>query len=146
MYDVGKNSKEVEREQKRQGCLFFIDANFVILMQTVSTARLIYIDIGQVNDYAAWVKTLDYVEVTNADLDHATYEAAEKQYLDNNTNRAIKQFNGYLNEFPNGLHALQSHFYLAQLYFKENLKDNAAPHYQYVLESTQNEFTEEILC
>ncbi|WP_242119845.1 tetratricopeptide repeat protein [Aestuariivivens sediminicola] len=113
--------------------------------QAVSTARLIYIDIGQVNDYAAWVKTLDYVEVTNADLDHATYEAAEKQYLDNNTNRAIKQFNGYLNEFPNGLHALQSHFYLAQLYFKENLKENAAPHYQYVLESTQNEFTEEAL-
>ena len=113
--------------------------------QAVSTARLIYIDLGRVNEYAAWVRGLDYVEVTDADLENATYEAAEKQYLDNNTDRAIKQFNGYLNEFPNGIHALQSHFYLAQLYFKKDLKGNAAPHYKYVVEASQNEFTEEAL-
>ena len=113
--------------------------------QAVSTARLIYIDLGRVNEYASWVKTLDYVEVTNADLDNATYEAAEKKYLDSDTNEAIRQFNGYLNEFPNGLHALQSHFYLAQLYFKKDLKDNAAPHYKAVTEASQSEFTEEAL-
>ena len=38
------------------------------------------------------LKSLDYVEVTDVDLDNATYEAAEKQYLDNNTDKAIKQF------------------------------------------------------
>ena len=113
--------------------------------QAVSTARLIYIDLGRVNEYANWVRGLDYVEVTDADLENATYEAAEKQYLDNNTDKAIKQFNGYLNEFPNGIHALQSHFYLAQLYFKKDLKGNAAPHYKYVVGASQNEFTEEAL-
>lgn len=113
--------------------------------QAVSTARLIYIDLGRVNEYASWVRTLDYVEVTDADLDNTTYEAAEKQYLDNNTDKAIKQFNGYLNQFPNGIHALQSHFYLAQLYYKKDLKDNAAPHYKYVVEASQSEFTEEAL-
>ena len=107
-------------------------------VQAVSTARLIYIDLGRVNDYAKWVKTLDYVEVTDKELDNATYEAAEKQYLDNNTDKAISQFNGYLNEFPNGLHALQSHFYFAQLYYKMNLSENAAPHYMYVVEASQN--------
>ena len=115
-------------------------------VQAVATARLIYIDLGRVNEYASWVKTLDYVEVTNADLDNATYEAAEKQYLDNNTNEAIKQFNGYLNEFPNGLHALQSHFYLAQLYYKKGLMETATPHYKYVVETSQNEFSEEALA
>lgn len=113
--------------------------------QAVSTARLIYIDLGQVDQYASWVKTLDYIEVTNVDLDHATYEAAEKKYLDTKTNAAIQQFNGYLQEFPNGLHALQAHFYLGQLYFQKNLKDNATPHYNYVIEASQNEFTEESL-
>ncbi len=113
--------------------------------QAVSTARLIYIDLGQVNEYAAWVKTLDYVEITDADLDNTTYEAAEKQFLDNNTDKAIKQFNGYINGFPNGLHILQSHFYLAQLYFKKDLKNNAAPHFKYVVEASQSEFTEEAL-
>mgnify|MGYP000052998627 CR=1 FL=1 len=114
-------------------------------VQSVATARLIYIDLGRVDDYARWVKTLDYVEVTDADLDNTTYEAAEKQYLDNNTDKAIKQFNGYLNEFPNGLHALQAHFYVAQLYYKKDLLANAAPHYKYIVETSQSEYTEEAL-
>ncbi|SEA23383.1 tetratricopeptide repeat protein [Bizionia paragorgiae] len=113
--------------------------------QAVSTARLIYIDLGQVNEYAAWVQTLDYVEVTDADLDNATYEAAEKQFLDNNINNAIKQFNVYINQFPQGLHAKQAHFYLAQLYFKKDLKETAKPHFEYVVNSSQSEFTEEAL-
>ncbi|AJR02384.1 tetratricopeptide repeat protein [Siansivirga zeaxanthinifaciens] len=114
-------------------------------VQSVATARLIYIDLGRVNEYASWVKTLDYVEVTDADLDNATYEAAEKQYLDNNTDKAIKQFNGYLNSFPNGIHALNAHFYVAQLYFKKGLTENAAPHYEYVVNASRSEFTEESL-
>ena len=114
-------------------------------VQAVATARLIYIDLGRVNEYAAWVKKLDYVEVTDADLDNATYQAAEKQYLDNNTEKAIKQFNGYLSQFANGLHALQAHFYVAQLYYKQGLPANAATHYKYVVEASRNEYTEEAL-
>ncbi|NMH88021.1 tetratricopeptide repeat protein [Flavivirga algicola] len=114
-------------------------------VQAVATAKLIYIDLGRVDDYAAWVRTLDYVEVTDTDLDNATYEAAEKQYLDGNTDKAIKQFNGYLNEFPSGLHALQAHFYIAQLYSKKDLTTNAAPHYKYIVEASQSEYTEEAL-
>ncbi|MGB1307691.1 MAG: tetratricopeptide repeat protein [Oceanihabitans sp.] len=113
--------------------------------QAVATARLIYIDIGEVAAYANWVETLDYIEVTNVDLDNTTYQAAEKKYLDSKTKEAIQLFNSYLNQFPNGLHAIQSHFYLAQLYFKEDLKENAAPHYKTVTEALQNEFTEESL-
>lgn len=113
--------------------------------QAVATARLIYIDLGQVNEYAAWVKTLDYVEVTDADLDNASYEAAEKQFLNNNAKSAIRLFNDYINQFSNGLHLLQAHFYLAQLYFKTDLKANAAPHFKYVVDATQSEFTEEAL-
>ena len=114
-------------------------------VQAVATARLIYIDLGRVNEYAVWVKQLDYVEVTDADLDNATYEAAEKQYLDNNTDKAITQFNKYLSEFPRGLHALQAHFYVAQLYTKNNLLENAAPHYKYVVDASRSEYTEEAL-
>lgn len=114
-------------------------------VQAVSTARLIYIDLGRVDEYATWAKTLDFVSVTDADLDNATYEAAEKQYLDNNTDKAIQQFNGYLTQFPNGLHALQAHFYVAQMYFKEGLTDNAATHYKYVVDASRSEFTEEAL-
>nr|WP_321236302.1 tetratricopeptide repeat protein [uncultured Psychroserpens sp.] len=113
--------------------------------QAVSTARLIYIDLGRVDEYAAWVKTLDYVDVTDAELDNTAYLAAEKQYLDNNTDGAIRQFNKYLNEFPNGIHALKSHFYIAQLYSKKQLPDNAQPHYEYVVNKQKGEFTEQAI-
>ncbi len=113
--------------------------------QAVATARLIYIDMGQVNDYAAWVKTLGFVQVSNADLDNATYQAAEKQYLDANAKEAIKQFNNYINQFPKGLHAKEAHFYLAQLYYKDNLTENATPHFEYVVNAPKSEFTEEAL-
>ncbi len=114
-------------------------------IQAVSTARLIYIDLGRVDEYATWVKTLDYINVTDAELDSATYLAAEKQYLDGNTDSAIKQFNKYLNEFPNGNYALKAHFYLAELYSKKNLPENAQPHYEYVVDKSKGEYTEQAL-
>ena len=114
-------------------------------LQAVATARLIYIDLGRVDEYAAWVKNLDYMDVSDSELDNTTYLAAEKQYLDNNTDNAIKQFNRYLNEFPNGIHALKSHFYLAELYSKKNLPENAQPHYEYVVSQQPGEFTEQAI-
>ena len=53
-------------------------------LEAVSTARLIYVDNGKVDEYADWVKTLPFIEVSNADLDNDTYESAEKKYLQNN--------------------------------------------------------------
>jgi len=112
-------------------------------VQAVSTARLIYIDLGKVDEYAAWVRTLDYVEVTDVELDNTMYLSAEKPYLDNDTDKAIRQFNKYLNQFPRGIHVLKSHFYLAQLYYKKDLFDNAQPHYKYVVEASKSEYTEQ---
>ncbi len=114
-------------------------------IQAVSTARLIYIDMGRVDEYAAWVKTLDYVNVTDSELDTTTYLAAEKQYLDNNTDNAIKQFNNYLKQFPNGNYALKAHFYLAELYSKKNQPENAQSHYEYVVNKSKGEYTEQAL-
>lgn len=114
-------------------------------IQAVSTARLIYIDQGQVDAYAAWVKTLDYVNVTDVDLDNTTYQAAEKQYLDQNTDNAIKQMNGYINGFPNGLHSLKAHFYLGELYLKKSLPETAQPHYEFVVGKSKSEFSEQAL-
>ncbi len=114
--------------------------------QAVATARLIYVDLDRVSEYVTWVKTLDFVEVSNADVDNTTYEAAEKQYLANNTNAAISSFSKYLTLFPNGIHATQAHFYIAQLKFKKGKKEATIPHYTYVINKERNEFTEQALA
>ncbi|MDD3005466.1 tetratricopeptide repeat protein [Flavobacterium sp.] len=115
-------------------------------LQAVSTARLIYVDTGKVDEYAAWVKTLNYVEISDAELDNDTYESAEKQYLQNNAKQAISGFNTYIAKFQNGIHALKANFYLAQLYFADNLENNAIPNYEYVIAQSRNEFTEQALA
>jgi hypothetical protein len=49
-------------------------------------------------------------------------------------------------KFPNGLNALKANFYLAQLYFADNLENNAIPSYEYVISKPRNEFTEQALA
>ncbi|SFW71073.1 Tetratricopeptide repeat-containing protein [Sinomicrobium oceani] len=114
-------------------------------LQAVATAKLIYVDMGKVEEYASWVRGLDFVEVTDAELDNATYESAEKQYAQNKTSEAIKSFENYLTKFPRGLHALEAHFYTAQSYFLNGEKSKAVPHYEKVTEQGRNEFTEQSL-
>lgn len=115
-------------------------------VEAVSTARLIYVDSGRVDEYAAWVKTLDFVDITDADLDNTAFEAAEKQYLQNNTKQAISSLTGYVSKFPNGIHSLKANFYLAQVYFADGLENNAVPHYEFVIAKPRSEFSEQALA
>lgn len=115
-------------------------------IQAVASAKIIYIDQGRVDEYARWVNQLDFVQVEDAELDDATYLAAEQPYLANKTNQAISRFEDYLEQFPSGQHALQAHFYLGQLYFAENNTNKAIPHYAFVVEKERSEFTEQALA
>ncbi|GIQ58097.1 hypothetical protein Flavo103_12330 [Flavobacterium collinsii] len=114
-------------------------------LEAVSTARLIYVDSGKVDEYATWVRTLDFVAVTDAELDNDTYDAAFKQYSQNNSKPAITGFTGYINKFPKGMHALEANFYLAQLYFAEGSEAKSTANYQYVIDQPRSEFTEQSL-
>ncbi len=115
-------------------------------LEAVSTARIIYVDNGKVDEYATWVRTLDFVSVTDAELDNDTFEAAEKQFLQNNTKQAIAGFSGYVSKFPNGNHALNANFYLAQSYYADGLESNSVINYEYVISKSRNEFTEQALA
>jgi len=113
--------------------------------QAVQTVRLIYIDQQQPEAYAYWVKTVDFVNITDAEIDNTTYEAAENKFIDDKPEAAIKGFENYLKQFPNGVHALKSHFYLAQLQFNKGNFEESIPHFKYVAEASQSEFLEEAL-
>ncbi|MFH6997202.1 tetratricopeptide repeat protein [Flavobacterium sp. FlaQc-57] len=114
-------------------------------LEAVSTARLIYVDSGKVDEYATWVRTLDFVAVTDAELDNDTYDAAFKQYSQNNSKQAITGFIGYVSKFSKGMHALEANFYLAQLYFAEGSEAKSVANYQYVIDQPRSEFTEQSL-
>ena len=114
-------------------------------LAAVATARLIYLDNGKVDEYATWVRTLDFVAVTDAELDNDTYEGAEKHYLQNNTKQAITGLSGYVSKFPNGIHTLKANFYLAQTYFSDAQESKSIPNYEFVIDQPRSEFTEQSL-
>jgi len=113
--------------------------------EAVSNARNVYIDIGDVDAYARWVKTISFVNVTDADVDNTMYEAAENKFLENNTEKAIDGFTKYVARFPEGLHALKANFYAAQLLTKIQQPEKALSYYQFVIAKNQSEFSEESL-
>ncbi|MGM0635980.1 MAG: tetratricopeptide repeat protein [Bacteroidota bacterium] len=113
--------------------------------QAVETVRMIYIDMGRPEAYAAWVEGLDFVEVADADIDNATFESAENPFLEGKNEKAIKGFKNYLKEFPNGIHALKANFYLAQLLYNKGEKEESISHYEYVMNASKSEFTEQAL-
>jgi TolA-binding protein len=114
-------------------------------LEAVSTARLIYVDNGRVDEYATWVRTLDFVAVSDVELDNDSYESAYKQFSQKNNSQAISGFNAYISSFPRGLHNLQANFYLAQTYFSEGQESKSVPSYENVISQSRNEFTEQSL-
>jgi len=115
-------------------------------VQAVSTAKLIYVDLGRVDEYAAWVENLDFVNVTDRELDNATFESANNQNIEGKRDAAIRGYENYIEQFPNGAHAVQSHFNLAQLYFGKGQKDKALPHYKIVADQSGGEYAEQSLA
>nr|WP_299344476.1 tetratricopeptide repeat protein [Allomuricauda sp.] len=113
--------------------------------QAVATAKLVYIDEGRVSEYASWARNLDFVEVTDSELENASFESADRKYVEGNTDAARKGFEDYLKQFPDGIHALQVRFNLAQIYFSKGRKDDALNHYKTVADSGNSEYQEQAL-
>ena len=114
-------------------------------LQAVSSAKIIYIDQGDVNAYATWVQTLDFVGIEDAELDDATFQVAERAYRESKVSQAISRLEDYLEQFPAGNHALSAHFYLGQMYFADGNSDAAIPQYLFTVSKERNAFTEQAL-
>ncbi len=109
--------------------------------QAVSNIEQIYVDQGNVEAYAKWVKTLDYVEYTDSNLADAMYRSAEQKFRSNQFKESSKLFENYLSSFPNGRQALASHFYAGQSYMAEQMAQKALPHFQTINQASNNTFT-----
>jgi|AntDeeMinimDraft_5_1070356.scaffolds.fasta_scaffold00845_10 tetratricopeptide (TPR) repeat protein len=114
--------------------------------EAVKNARTVFVDLGRTDEYAQWVNQLDFINVSDSDIDNASYESAEKKFINNQPDAAVKGFEKYLNKFPNGRHALSSNFYLAQLYFQKGKQEESIPHYEFVIDKSRSEFTEQSLA
>jgi len=139
------NSDQNERALETYKSIVTRFPNTAEARQAIKDCRQIYVDLGRVDEYASWVKNIDFVNVSDVDLDNDMYESAEKQFLQNNHKKAIYSLKKYLNSFPNGLHRLKVNFQLAQSLFSEDQHLKTIPYYTYVINQEQSEFSETAL-
>jgi TolA-binding protein len=115
-------------------------------IEAVASARNIYIDNGNLDEYVSWISTLKFIKVTDSDLDNTTFAVAEKLYFESKKRKDIlNSLVNYTINFPEGIHTLKVNYYLAETLFKAKEYDKAAVNYKIVIEESQNEFSEESL-
>ncbi|MDG1697681.1 MAG: tetratricopeptide repeat protein [Polaribacter sp.] len=115
-------------------------------LEAVANARNIYIDTGNLNEYINWIKTLDFINLTNSDIDNTSFAIAEKKYFESKiAGDIINPLLKYIESFPNGIHRLKANYYLADIFYKIKKIDKATMYYKIVLAEEQNDFSENSL-
>ena len=116
-------------------------------LQAVNNAKNIYLDEDNLDEYVAWVKKLDFINVSEDDLDNSTFVIAERKYFEGkNTSGIIVTLNKYLDKYPKGTHSLKANYYLADLLFKDKQFDAAIVNYKVVLKAGVSEYSEDALA
>lgn len=104
-----------------------------------------YIELNNVEAYFDYAKQLGTgINVSASEQDSLTFRAAERSYMAGDKN-ASAQFEKYLNQFPNGGFATNSHFYLAEILYGQGKYSESNTHYLYVTSQPLNIFSEQAL-
>ena len=113
--------------------------------EAIANAKQIYIQQGRVDEYERFIRNVDFVNVTDEEIENTMFLSAEQFYLNNNLDKAIASLLKYLERFPNGANALNANFFLADAYNRSNQKEKAIPYYQFILNKDKNQYTEKSL-
>lgn len=114
--------------------------------QAVRNAKNIYVDEDRLDEYVNWTKTLNFIEVSDTELENTSFAIAEKKYFEEKSNISILALKKYIKNFPNSSNTLKANFYLANLLFQENLFDDALNKYNIVLNAGESDFKEDALA
>ncbi len=113
--------------------------------EAIATLKNIYLDLGRVDEYSAWLNGLENYEVSPGEIDSLTYQSAENLVAEGNCDEGIPAFEKYLREFPNGLFALHANYYLGDCAYRKNDYEKALPAFEFIALSPAGQFTEPAL-
>ena len=113
--------------------------------EAVSNAKQIYVQQGRVDEYETFIRNVDFISVTDDDIENTMFASAEQFYLSNNLSKAIESLQKYLDRYPKGAYLLTANFFLADAYTRTDQKAKAIPYYELILELDKNQFTEKSL-
>lgn len=110
--------------------------------EAVATLKNIYLDLGKVDDYSAWLKEIPDYDVSPSEIDSLSYQAAVNLVADGDCDKAIPAFEKYLAQYPSGLFVLNANYYLSECAYRRNDFDRALTGFEYVASRPTSEFSE----
>ncbi len=109
--------------------------------EALNSLKNIYTETGHVDKYFAYVKGLDFVQISTSEEDSLTFTMGENYYFDNHCHKAIDALTKYVNKFPKGGFVLKSYYYIARCFEKQKDTKMALTYYEKILEFPDNEYT-----
>jgi tetratricopeptide (TPR) repeat protein len=110
--------------------------------EAINTLENIYMDMGKIDDYFAYAKTLDFIQVSTSQEDSLTFTTAENYFLEDDCNNAIKQLSKYVQSFPKGGYVLKAYNYLSICSEKLNDSVQATVYYEKIVSFPENQYSE----
>lgn len=104
--------------------------------------RNIYVDMNKVDTYVQYAADIPFANVSQSEQDSLTYQAIENRYMSGDCQKTPGDFANYLKKFPNGIFAVNAHFYKADCDARAGRTDEALAGYNYIIEKPRTRFTE----
>jgi tetratricopeptide (TPR) repeat protein len=136
-YNVDVNAEALKQFKK----LVDTYPNSVESEDAIDNIKLIYIEDGNPDEYAAYMRQLGRPLSVSTE-DSLSYGAAEKLYDDQNFNGALTAFGNYLQKFPDGAYALDANMNRADIYYARKDWANALTAYEAVTANAPNKYAE----
>lgn len=119
--------------------------NFEDSKDAIARVEDIYVELGRIEEYNSWVRSLTFINISDAALDSVNYRAAESVYNSENCDKAIQLFSEYIDRFEKPIFFVNAHFYIGECYFKQDKREESTVHYAAVADAPNNKFTEPAL-
>ena len=110
--------------------------------EALAVLKSIYIERGEVDEYANLVAGLSFVEVSRSDLDSSVFDAARTKYFEGKCNEAIGTLENYLSSFNPAIFSVKANYYLADCSEKVGGVDSSLKYYESLAKLPPNEYSE----
>jgi len=110
--------------------------------EALAVIKNIYVDMNKIDEYVDFSKDIPFANITRSEQDSLTYLGAENRYATGDCVAAVSGFASYLQKFPNGIFALNAHYYKADCESKAGRLAEALGDYEYILSKPRSRFTE----
>ncbi len=141
----------VNKNEKEKALQYFTEVatknpNSSISQQTaIPNIKSILLSQGKTQEWEDFANKYG-LTVDRDEIEESTYNNAKKFYVDEqNCDKAMPECENYIRKFPEGPHAQEVNFWLAECAFSKNMFDKALASYLYLLKQEKNNYKEKAL-